>query len=182
MKILTGRLRGQTILFRPNPNLRPTSDKARKAIFDMLQGAFENRRALDLFSGTGALGFEALSQGASYAAFVENNVFQCRKIEENLSRFKMTDAARIYEEDVLEWVRTQTSEAPFDFIFLDPPYAETLAFQTMELIAERGLLSKNGFLVTECRKKVKPEPCKNLALVREKHYGQAKILVYRPVL
>ena len=91
MKILTGALRGQRILFRPNPHLRPTADKARKAIFDMFQGAMEGKRVLDLFSGTGALGFEALSQGAAHVTFVEKNKVQCSEISANLERFHWTD-------------------------------------------------------------------------------------------
>ena len=81
MKILTGDLRGRVISYKHNPYIRPTSDKARKAIFDMLQGTLENKNVLDLFSGTGALGFEAFSQGADSVTFVELERSQAEAID-----------------------------------------------------------------------------------------------------
>ena len=84
MKILTGSLRGRTLRFRDNPHLRPTADKVRKAIFDRLQGQVADKTVLDLFSGTGALGFEALSECARRVTFVELNADQAEAIRENL--------------------------------------------------------------------------------------------------
>ena len=86
MKILTGALRGRKVLFKPNPNLRPTADKTRKAIFDMLQGGLEGAKVLDLFSGTGALGFEALSSGAEFVTFVESERAQALEIKKSLEK------------------------------------------------------------------------------------------------
>lgn len=179
MKILTGTLRGQTIFFKPNPHLRPTSDKARKAMFDMLQGAFEDTRVLDLFSGTGALGYEALSQGAAHVTFVENDGAQCKKIAENLKRLKLEEKTSVSEADAFDWVNAQKKQRAFDFIFLDPPYAYDLATQALEAIEKKELLSKKGFIVVECRRKDDvEEKIGSLAMVREKRYGQTKVLFY----
>ena len=153
MKILTGYLRGRTILFKPNSHLRPTSDKTRKAIFDMLQGALENKRVLDLFSGTGALGLEALSQGAKHVTFVEQDVFQHRKIMKNLESLKLRFSATVSGDEALGWIeREGPRQGPFDFVFLDPPYASDLALKTLESISRAQIVAPGGFVILECRK------------------------------
>lgn len=181
MRILTGLLRGQTILFKPNPDLRPTSDKARKAMFDMLQGEIEGRTVLDLFSGTGALGYEALSQGAKRVVFVEKEKGQCRKIEENLKKWDAGSRTEVCHQDVLLWIDAEGADAgPFDLIFLDPPYAAGVGQEVLERISEKRLLKPNGFAFLECRKKEDlPEKCGLLELVRDKRYGQTKVLIFR---
>ena len=180
MKILTGRLCGQTILFKPNEHLRPTTDKTRKAIFDMLQGAIEKKRVLDLFSGTGALGFEALSQGASHVTFVEHDAAQCKKISENLGRWKFEGSVEVCHDETLHWLRRQMPKKQlFDFVFFDPPYATDLAVRTLEEISAAGLVSRGGFVVLECRRKDDvPKHTGTLGAVREKRYGQTKVMIY----
>lgn len=180
MKILTGRLRGQKISFRPDPRLRPTTDKARKAIIDMLQGALEKRRVLDLFSGTGALGFEALSQGAAHVTFVEEDLSQCQQIRQGLKRWDLGDSAEVCHGEVLEWIRERgNKKKPFDLVFFDPPYGTILALRTLEAISAAPLICKDGFVVLECRRGEDiPLNIGRLKVVREKRYGQTKVLVY----
>lgn len=181
MKILTGSFRGQRIVFRPNPHLRPTSDKARKAIFDMFQGELEGKRVLDLFSGTGALGFEALSQGVSHVSFVENNKAQCSEIAANLKRLALVQRATIHCEDALEALRRLAgARQVFDLVFVDPPYDDGIAALSMERMAKIGLVAKGGFVLVECRKRHDiPEVFGSLKLLRDKRYGQTKILIYK---
>ncbi len=180
MKILTGKLRGQHLIFRPNPHLRPTADKARKAIFDIFQGELENKRVLDLFSGTGALGFEALSQGSERVTFVEQDKAQYRQITENIKRLGLTNQADIFCEDALEALdKFEKSGQTFDFIFLDPPYGDEIAAKSLQKIAQNRLVNKQGFVLLECRKKEDfPPLVGNLKLLRDKRYGQTKILIY----
>src|SRR3989338_6017652 len=127
MKILTGNLRGQTITFRPVRRLRPTADKTRKAIFDMLQGELVGKRILDLFSGTGALGIEALSSGADYVTFVELDRSQALSIEKSLSGLRQINRTKIIMGDSLKIV-AELSEAgkKFNLVFLDPTYDKGL--------------------------------------------------------
>ncbi len=181
MKILTGRLHGQRLNFRPNPHLRPTADKARKAIFDMLQGQIQGKRVLDLFSGTGALGFEALSQGADHVTFVEKDKFQCREILGNLTRLQLTQQASVCCEQTLEALqRLSGSDKVFDFVFLDPPYDDKVAILSLEMIVRMKLVLPGGFVLVECRKREDlPEVFGNLKMLRDKRYGQTKILIYR---
>src|SRR5262245_31330081 len=123
MKILTGALRGRSILLRPNENMRPTTDLVRKAIFDTLQGAIEGKKVLDLFSGTGALGFEALSSGAREVLWVEQDGSQVRAIEKTLKSLEMEKSGKVIESDALSAVeRLAARSEQFDLFFLDPPY------------------------------------------------------------
>lgn len=181
MKILTGSLRGQRIAFHPSPDLRPTSDKARKAIFDMFQGEMEGKRVLDLFSGTGALGLEALSQGALHVVFVEHDRTRSREILENLKRLGLSERATVRREDAMEALRRMDDgEESYDFVFIDPPYDEGLASGAVRTIAALKLVPVGGFVLVECRKKMDlPEAFGELKLLRDKRYGQTKILIYR---
>ena len=181
MKILTGQFRGLPISFSPNPLLRPTTDKARKAIFDMFQGVLQDKIVLDLFSGTGALGFEALSQGAAHVVFVEEDRAQCKKIKENLGRWKLEASSEVHQDEALRWLAKNSKQSgTFHLIFLDPPYASGLALTALEMIAGGEVLQKGGFVVLECRKKDRiPLSCGKLKAVRDKKYGQTKVLVYQ---
>ncbi len=181
MKILTGGLRGRRVRFHPNPHLRPTADKARKAIFDMFQGEMEQKHVLDLFSGTGALGFEALSQGAAHATFVEKDKAQCREISENLTLLGLAEKATVRCGDVLETLdRWGVSREAFDFVFIDPPYDDGLSWRTLEKLDRLKLVPKGGFVLVECRKREDlPETVGHLKRLRDKRYGQTKILIYR---
>ena len=180
MKILTGQFRGKTIRFKSNPYLRPTADKARKAIFDMLQGAMQGKRVLDLFGGTGALGLEALSNGALFAVFVENNKNQAAVIRENLKMLGVEKSAQVLAQDALESLSSlyQKGEV-YDFIFLDPPYEGGLGFKAMEALARLPVWNSGGLIFYECRDKEPDwERIGELKLFRSKTYGDTKILVY----
>lgn len=181
MKILTGALRGKPILFKPNPKLRPTSDKTRKAIFDMLQGGLEEKNVLDLFSGTGALGFEALSQGAARVTFVEMNRAQCDKIKENLIRLELTDRAQVVNLDAVAAVGSYSrQESTFDLVFLDPPYEKGLAERALLAISRSSVLGAQGWVILECgRREELPDPAGGLRKMKTKTYGDTKVLFYQ---
>jgi 16S rRNA (guanine(966)-N(2))-methyltransferase RsmD len=181
MRILTGTLRGKKILFAPNPKLRPTSDKARKAIFDALQGALEGRHALDLFSGTGALGFEALSQGAARVTFVEMNRAQCDRIKESLALHGLAGAAEVLTLDAVAAIGILAGRGLiFDFIFMDPPYEKGLAARALEAIGGGPLLDTQGWVVLECgRRDELPAEAGSLKRMKMKAYGDTKVLFYR---
>ena len=146
----------------------------------MLQGALDKKRVLDLFSGTGALGFEALSQGAAHVVFVEENRSQCKKIAQNLERLKIAGGAEVIDQEALRWLtRGANAAGPFNFIFLDPPYGSGLGMETLQAISKTGVLSKTGFVILECSKKEDmPSLLGQLHLVRQKRYGQTKVLIY----
>lgn len=181
MKILTGYLKGRTLFFEPSAELRPTADKVRKAVFDVLQGFAAGKRVLDLYSGTGAMGFEALSQKASFVLFVEKDPLKIRRIEAALKRWHLEDSAEVLCLDALQAVeRLKLSGESFDLIFLDPPYGEGLGIETLRAVAKADTLKKDGLVFVEAGKREDfPEEVFGLKNVRDKKYGHTRMVVYR---
>ena len=181
MKILTGSLRGRTIEFKANPSLRPTLDKARQAIFNALQGEVEGKNVLDLFSGTGALGIEALSQGAGKVTFVEKDRALCRQLKDNLSTLGLADKSRILSLEVVTAIGqfSKTNEY-FDLIFLDPPYEKDLGMLTLQAISESPIIHEQTMIICEARKtETLPAKMGRLGLLKAKLYGDTKIMFYK---
>ncbi len=181
MKILTGMFRGREISFKTNPHLRPTADKVRKAIFDTLGDVIQGAKVLDLFSGTGALGFEALSAGAEEAVFVEADKRQAAKITENLKTLGLEKKGRVLCLDALKAIQTlhRQGEA-FDLIFLDPPYNEGWERKTADAVSAQPILSKKSWAVMESAAKdiASPAAFGHLAKRKEKKYGDTRIVYY----
>ena len=181
MKILTGTLRGRAIDYRPNPHLRPTSDKARKAVFDMLQGQIENKTCLDLFSGTGAVGFEALSQGASSVTFVEMDRSQAGAIKDNLSKLRLSQKGKVVIGDVVSVIeRLSRDKEGYDFVFMDPPYEMGMGEKTMAALARSSILKKGSLIILECRHSEDlPDAHEDFTYLKDKLYGDTRIVIYR---
>ncbi len=181
MKILTGRLRGRALgTFSANPALRPTADKVRKAIMDTLAAEIQGKRVLDLFSGTGALGFEMLSSGAVWVTFVEKHTRQAREIQKNLHTLNLSASARVIPMDFRAAIdRLNQDGEKFGIVLLDPPYEKGLGDKALEALRRSGLLSPDTWVVLECfKKEVIGDSFKPYKLVREKIYGDTKILFY----
>ena len=130
---------------------RPTTDRIKETLFNMLQPEIPGCRFLDLFGGSGAIGIEALSRGADFAAFAENNrkAYDC--ISDNLVFTKLDDRARVFFMDALGALRVLEGEEPFDIIFLDPPYAyDAMAVLGMAAgLVERGVAAPDAIVVYE---------------------------------
>ena len=182
MKILTGDLKGRAIHLAPNGNLRPTSDLARKAIFDTLQGAIEGKRVLDLFGGTGALGFEAFSSGAKEVVWVEMDRQQTEMIEKTLQDLGLEKRGRVIRSDAMKAVEGMGRRGEvFDLIFLDPPYHQGLGQATVQWISRAGIFSPEAILVLETHKTEDPkEVLGKFKAVKTKKHGDTKITFYRP--
>lgn len=181
MKILTGELRGREIVYRPNPHLRPTADKVRKALFDALQGQFEGKAVLDLFSGTGALGFEALSHGAERVTFVERDRGQCAKINQTAENLGLTDKVEVVFGDVFEEIpKLSRRSLYFDIVFMDPPYEKGLCQKAIEALGTSGLIGPGALLIAEGRRgEPFPKEAGKLLRIKEKVYGDTQIAYYR---
>ena len=183
MKILTGFLKGRNIHLADSQNLRPTSDLVRKAIFDALQGAFEGKRVLDLFSGTGALGFEALSAGAGEVIWVELEDAPVDAIEKTLSDLELEGRGRVLCADAFKAIERLSREGEvFDFIFLDPPYHEGLGQRAVKQISGSAIFRAGTILVLETHKtEDPPEIMGPFKTVKTKKHGDSKITFYRSV-
>lgn len=121
LRIAAGTARGRRLIAPKGSSVRPTSDRVRQAIFNILGQFFQGERVLDLFAGTGAMGLEALSRGAGRATFVEQDATAVRAIEANIRALGWEDRTRVVRGEVAAFLRG-AREAPFDLVFLDPPY------------------------------------------------------------
>lgn len=130
MRVITGTARGRRLKEPQGMDIRPTTDKVKESMFSILQFDIEGRRVLDLFGGTGQLGIEALSRGASEVVFVDKSAAALKLIRENLELCGLSDRARVRNGDSLAYLR---SGEKFDLVFLDPPYDTGLLEQALQI-------------------------------------------------
>ncbi len=127
---------------------RPTTDRIKETLFNMIAPWIGDCLFLDLFAGSGAIGIEALSRGARQAVFIEKGRAAAGVIRENLEKTKLNEQAVLIQADVRTGLRRLKGQK-FDYIFMDPPYQERLEYGTLEMIGELGLLSEGGMVIVE---------------------------------
>ncbi len=152
MRIVGGRFRGTNLATPKSDDTRPTTDRLRERLFDILwhghRDTIEDGRVLDLFSGTGALGLEALSRGARFCLFVEEAAEARGVIRANVERLGLTGATKIWRRDATDLGRCAPME-PFDLALLDPPYGKGLADRAMAAMRAGGWIKPGGLVVVE---------------------------------
>lgn len=148
VRIIAGRHRGRRLHFLPGRGLRPTPDRVRETVFNWLQGEVSGARCLDLFAGSGALGLEALSRGAGYLCAVEQNRLAAQRLRDNIAQLREESAAEVVQVDALRLLKIPP-EAPFDIVFLDPPFADALLPAVCGLLEEHGWLASEALLYLE---------------------------------
>lgn len=152
MRIVGGRLRGRPLACPRSDAIRPTSDRLRETIFNILahahDDAVEGARVLDLFAGTGAMGIEALSRGAAHAVFVDDSAAARGVIRENLDTLGLGGAGRLFRRDATRMGPVGPS-APFNLVFCDPPYGRDLAPKALRSCAEGGWLAPGALVLVE---------------------------------
>ena len=174
LRVIAGTLRGRRFQAPPGRDTRPTSDRVRESIFDLLGPRPRGGRVLDLFAGSGALGIEALSRGATFACFVESDRRAGRILRENLAALGLADRARVSSADALG--RTAWPEGPFDLILADPPYG----CPDLEALAVRvaARLAPGGAFVLECAAGDPRPAVSGLALRKDRRYGSTSVILY----
>jgi 16S rRNA (guanine966-N2)-methyltransferase len=152
MRIVGGRLRGRVLAAPKSQAIRPTADRLREALFNILVHAYGDplpgARVVDLFAGTGALGLEALSRGAQFALFVDQAAEARALLRENVATLGVGGAARIFRRDATR-LGMLAGLAPFSLVFLDPPYGQGLAEKALASAREGGWLSPGALAVVE---------------------------------
>ena len=178
MRVITGKARGVQLKTPDDMATRPTADRVKEALFSIIQFDIPAAKVLDLFGGTGQLGIEALSRGASGAVFVDAGEPACRLIRENLKRTKLEADATVIRSDYLAYLKRCTEK--FDIIFLDPPYAEVFLENALKCIAEIDILQSGGIIIAE-RPVGKELPWDFDGFTRSKDYkyGTVLLTVYR---
>jgi 16S rRNA (guanine966-N2)-methyltransferase len=182
MRIVGGRLGGRRLPAEPPPGVRPTTDRVREALASALEarGALEGAEVLDLFAGTGALAFEALSRGAGSAVLAEKNPKVRRALEQNAEALGLASQVRIVGLDLLadaaRVARSLEGEGPFDLIFADPPYESVHGTgELLDALVEASLLREGGLVVLEGPSSAAPPTLRRLAPVRVYRYGDTLV-------
>lgn len=136
MRVIAGKARRLPLRTVPGLDTRPTTDRIKETLFNILQNDLYGIRFLDIFSGSGGIGIEALSRGASEAYFIENARAAVECIRSNLEFTRLADSARVYSCDVMTALARMEGERPFQIIFMDPPYGKELERRVLEYISE----------------------------------------------
>lgn len=181
MRIVGGQHKGRAIAAPEGRDTRPTSDRARESLFNVLAHAewspgIEGRRVLDLFAGSGALGLEAMSRGATFALFVETDAAARGAIRDNIETLGLFGTTRIHRRDATDLgVKPAGLGEPFDLVFLDPPYHKGLGERTLAQLGDGGWITADALIVFECAADETP-PLPGYETLSERAYGAAKIL------
>ena len=178
MRVITGKAKGVVLKTPDGLKTRPTTDRVKEALFSIIQFDIPTAKVLDLFAGTGQLGIEALSRGASSAVFVDEQEASCRLVKENLMRTKLSAEAKVIRSDYVSFLKSCTDK--FDIVFLDPPYAEVFLENSLKMITEIDILQSGGIIVAE-RPLGKELPWEYPGYLRSKDYkyGKTLLTIYR---
>ena len=181
LRIVAGSLKGRRIAAPCVGGVRPTSEKVREAMFDILGRSVEDGRVLDAFAGSGANGCEAISRGAREVVFVESESPVVAVLRANVEALGIEDRCRILVGDAESFAARLRDLAPFDLILADPPYGTDLGSRFCRLVAENCLLAPRGRLVLEGPSRAGPGPTEDgLRNVRAAVYGDTRLDFYEP--
>lgn len=187
MRVIGGSLRGRTLKTFKGSAIRPTSDRTREAVFNIIAPLMPLKRALDLFAGTGAMGIESLSRGTEEAVFVDSSPAAVNIIKKNLDSLGLSGRTRVYKKDVKGAVSAfRENNELFDLIFIDPPYGAGLLIRTLGLIADTeggdSILKPDGVIVAESSKRdpidVEAAP-EGIELIISRTYGDSLIYIFK---
>jgi len=180
MRIIGGKYRGRKIQFPLDRSVRPTKDRIRESVFNMIAEWLPGSRVLDLFAGSGAYGLEAVSRGATTAVFVDDNVRSIKLIQENARTLGIVEGIIALKEDVFSGIETlEKRKEKFNIVFSDPPYNKYLAKKTLITIDRCDILIRPGLLVLEHHKEeCLPEDGLGLSILKKKTYKDISITVY----
>jgi 16S rRNA (guanine966-N2)-methyltransferase len=183
MRIVAGHHRGRSLAAPAGETTRPTSDRVRQALFDMLLHApwagrdtLQEARVLDAFAGTGALGLEALSRGAAHATFIEHDRAALATLRGNIAMLKEDGRCRVIPGDA---TRPPMADAPCSLLFLDPPYGKRLVPKALAALGAAGWIVPGALIVAEVGREEPLDPA-GFASVAERAHGAARLVMLRP--
>lgn len=186
MRIVGGKYRGKQLFVPKDKAIRPTSDRTREALFNILahQGEYRTEtgpmplgaRVLDVFAGTGALGIEALSRGAEHVTFIDNNPGSLQIIKQNIRTIGAADKADILNRD---GAHPGHCAKPYDLVLMDPPYKQNLVAPCLQALIDNQWITESSIIVVELGAKEKTDLPEALRLLDERKYGAARLLFLR---
>jgi len=180
VRIIAGEFRSRKLKAPPLRIARPTKDRVREAVFSAIAGWTEKSRVLDLFSGSGAYGLEALSRGAAFCTFVDNDLECTGIIRENVEGLGLEQRSGIKRMDAAEYLDSlKDGHEKFDIVFLDPPYGEGTSKNILIMIERYDILGDSGLLIAEHDSKERvPERVGGLSLYKQKSYGITSVSIF----
>ena len=185
MRIITGKARGIKLNTLEGENTRPTSERAKEAIFSMIQFDIEGREVLDLFAGSGQMGLEAVSRGAASATFIDKSKDAAKIIAQNIEKTKLSLSCRLFNSDVNDFIRVTKGKKKYDVVFIDPPYALRAVAPTLKALLEADMLKSTSIIVCESEEPDVFESDSALAerfeIVKRAKYGVAHITIVKPM-
>ena len=185
MRIISGRARGIRLATLEGDNTRPTSERAKEAVFSMLRFDLEGREVLDLFAGSGQMGLEAVSGGANGAVFVDKSKEAIAIINKNIEKTKLGEYCRAFNSDAFDYIRAMRGKKKFDIVFVDPPYALRATAECLSALLNAGLLKTSSLVVCESEEENifenAPELLSKYEIVKKAKYGIAHITIVKPI-
>ncbi len=176
LRIIGGAWRGRKLAFAPVPGLRPTPNRVRETLFNWLMPVIRGARCLDLFAGSGALGLEAASRGASHCVLVEQQQPVVQTLREQVARLK-AGQVEVVEADVLNWL--SQGATPFDIVFLDPPFQQGLLQECIERLEQNGWLADSAWIYLEAERGLEVTLPEHWEWYRDKQAGQVSYRLAR---
>ena len=185
MRIITGKAKGKKLSTLEGLDTRPTSERIKGAIFSSIQFDIENRRVLDLFAGSGQMGLEALSRGASHATFIDASREAMEIVKKNAKDTGFFDASHFLVSDYRNYIRKASSREKFDLVFIDPPYSMKCCVEAACLLKNGGMLLNGAILCLESGEEEIREDDERLSgfeFIKSTSYGKkssVNVLIYR---
>lgn len=183
MRVITGEYGGRRLKAVPGESTRPTTDKIKESLFNMIGPYFDGGNCLDLFAGSGGLAIEAVSRGMDKAVLIDKAPAAIKVIQENIAVTKEKEKFKVIRGDAARVIKNLKSEEQvFDLVFLDPPYAKQQIISQIEELLDNKMLTPEALIVCEVDKKVDlPEAIKNARVYKSAEYGITKIMIYELV-
>ena len=185
MRIITGKARGIKLNTLEGENTRPTSERAKEAVFSMIQFDIEGREVLDLFAGSGQMGLEAVSRGAANATFIDKSKDAARVISQNMEKTKLSASCRLFNSDVQDFIRVTKGRKKYDVVFIDPPYALRAVAPTLKALLDGEMLKSTSIIVCESEESDIFENDSGLSekfeIIKKAKYGVAHITIVKPI-
>lgn len=178
MRVISGKARGLKLIAPRNEDVRPTTDRVKEAMFNIIAPHIYDSKVLDLFSGSGALGIEAISRGARVGYFSDKSKDSVAMTKKNLKKARLENVSEVYNygfEKMIELIHRE--KVKIDIIFVDPPYFEGLFEKVIRLIDEKNILDENGIIVIEHDMKTSIEGSGRLVKTKEKKYGKTVVTI-----
>ena len=182
MRIISGELKGRKIFEPPDRTTRPLKDLVKESIFNIVMHSnkisidLKNSNILDLFSGVGSFGIEALSRGSKYVTFIENYTEVLQILRKNIQKLNLDNKCEIFSEDIINMLNFKKLNKKFELIFLDPPFNEKNINKILLKIYDSKILKKNGILIIHRKINTNDKLIPKFNIIEEKKYGLSKIM------